>query len=61
MIAGTVDGMARPSQHAEPLWEHWGRPAIKWYHGSHAAVFWARGIGTFLESVWTDAGVLPAR
>lgn len=61
VIAGTVDGMARPSQHAEPLWEHWGRPAIKWYHGSHAAVFWARGIGTFLESVWTDAGVLPAR
>lgn len=58
LVAGTLDGMARPSRHAEPLWEHWGRPPIKWYHGSHAAVFWARGIGTFLDQQWERLGLI---
>lgn len=61
IVAGTIDGMARPSRHAEPLWEHWGRPPIKWYHGAHTSVFRARGVGTFLDEAWERTGMLPAR
>lgn len=34
IVAGLGDRMAPPSQ-AERLWEHWGRPALHWFPGSH--------------------------
>lgn len=34
IVAGQADRVCPPS-HAEALWEHWDRPAIHWFPGSH--------------------------
>ena len=36
IIAGRRDRVTPPEQ-AEMLWEHWGRPALYWFPGSHVA------------------------
>jgi hypothetical protein len=28
-----------PPEHPSALWQHWDRPAIHWYGGSHLAPF----------------------
>ncbi|MCZ6714809.1 MAG: prolyl oligopeptidase family serine peptidase [Deltaproteobacteria bacterium] len=38
LFAGTADRLAPPEQ-AQSLWNHWGRPRLAWYHGSHVS-FW---------------------
>lgn len=38
IVAGLGDRMAPPEQ-AERLWEHWGRPEIHWFPGSHVMHF----------------------
>ena len=34
IFAGTADRLI-PSDQVKDLWEHWDRPAIRWYHGAH--------------------------
>ncbi len=34
IFGGTADRLVPPDQ-VHDLWEHWGQPAIRWYHGSH--------------------------
>ncbi|MBX3028449.1 alpha/beta hydrolase family protein [bacterium] len=38
IIAGRGDRIV-PPEHPHALWEHWGRPAIHWFSGSHLAPF----------------------
>ena len=35
MIIGGVGDRLAPPKHARLLWEHWGRPRIHWFPGSH--------------------------
>lgn len=43
LVAGRGDRVA-PPEHVVALWEHWERPAIHWYDGSHTVPFHRRGI-----------------
>ena len=36
LFAGTADRLAPPEQ-AQALWEHWDRPRMIWYNGSHVS------------------------
>ena len=47
IVAGLGDRLAPPRQ-AELLWEHWGRPAIHWFAGSHLLHF---GRGSYLAAM----------
>lgn len=38
IIAGRGDQIV-PPEHPHALWEHWGRPDIHWFSGSHVAPF----------------------
>lgn len=38
IIAGRGDRIV-PPEHPHALWEHWGRPQIHWFSGSHLAPF----------------------
>lgn len=42
VIGGRGDRLA-PPEHSEWLWEHWGRPALHWYPGSHILHFEQEG------------------
>src|SRR5664280_3721040 len=48
IFAGRGDRLANPA-HAHRLWEHWDRPPISWYWGSHVGYLWSRQVATFLE------------
>ena len=43
IIAGRGDRIV-PPEHPHALWEHWDRPAIHWFSGSHLAPFGREGI-----------------
>jgi pimeloyl-ACP methyl ester carboxylesterase len=43
IVAGRGDRIV-PPEHPMALWEHWGRPAIHWFSGSHVAPFGRRRI-----------------
>jgi dienelactone hydrolase len=48
VYAGYGDRLAFPDQ-ARRLWEHWDRPAIRWYSGNHVGYLWSRDVTQFLE------------
>ena len=39
MFAGIGDQIV-PADHATTLWNHWNRPRIEWYRGSHFTFLW---------------------
>lgn len=43
IVAGRGDRIV-PPEHPTALWEHWGRPSIHWFSGSHLAPFGRGGI-----------------
>lgn len=47
IIAGRGDRIV-PPEHPHALWQHWERPSIHWFNGSHLAPF---GRGAIVESV----------
>jgi dienelactone hydrolase len=49
VLAGLRDRICPPDQ-AEALWEHWRRPAIHWFAGSHLAPFGRRGLRERLDA-----------
>lgn len=54
IIAGTADRLVDPVEQVEPLWEHWGRGAIHWFHGSHTGCLRRESVWASLEGVFTD-------
>lgn len=48
VYAGTVDRVATPQQAAR-LWEHWQRPTICWYDGSHVGYGFSRDVRAFVR------------
>jgi pimeloyl-ACP methyl ester carboxylesterase len=53
IIAGLGDRLAPPEQ-ARLLWEHWQRPQIHWFPGSHILHF---GRSAYLTAMWQLMGI----
>ena len=53
IFAGIGDRMAVPAQ-ARTLWEHWDRPAIRWFPGNHVGYLWSAKVAEFVDGVLTD-------
>ena len=49
VFAGYGDRLAFPEQ-ARILWEHWDRPTMTWYPGSHVAYLWSRQVEQALDA-----------
>jgi Prolyl oligopeptidase family len=49
IFAGLVDRWVRPGN-VRSLWEHWGRPEICWYEGSHLSFPFERDVRAFVGS-----------
>ena len=56
VFAGHGDRLAFPKQ-ARNLWEHWDKPPISWYSGSHVGYLWSRQVETFLGQSLEAAGL----
>ena len=57
IVAGTLDRFARPSSQAMAIWHHWEEPALRWYHGGHASVFWSRGVRDSIDESLLESGL----
>jgi hypothetical protein len=51
IYAGTADRLAPPAQ-ALDLWEHWSRPRLVWYDGSHVSFFVEPAVPTLLREAF---------
>ena len=58
LYAGLVDRLASP-EHALELWEHWGRPRMSWYNGSHISFLWENDVKKLLQEALQERGFLP--
>jgi len=56
IIAGAGDRIV-PPEHPTWLWEHWQRPRMHWFSGSHLAPFGRRGVLDELRSFLRHLGV----
>jgi hypothetical protein len=59
VYAGLADRLASP-EHALDLWQHWGRPRVSWYHGSHLSFLWEAEVRQLLLDAFGERGLLPA-
>lgn len=53
IFAGLADRMSHPRQ-AHALWEHWGRPRIRWYPGNHVGYLWSSKVAAFIDEVLVE-------
>lgn len=60
IVAGTLDQFVRPSAQAVPLWHHWDRPPLHWYHGGHVSVFWGKGVQDAVDGTLRSAALAPS-
>jgi hypothetical protein len=56
IYAGMVDRMSTP-RHAHMLWQHWERPSIQWYRGSHVGFVWSSEVWSYVEAALRESGV----
>jgi hypothetical protein len=50
IYAGTADRLVDPVEQVVALWEHWGRPEIKWVHAGHVGhLVTGAGTGAFVD------------
>lgn len=59
IYAGSVDSLVHPSQ-ALALWEHWDRPQMNWYDGSHVSFIWERRVEGIVRGALAHAGMIRA-
>ena len=57
VYAGLVDRLASPDQ-ARDLWEHWGRPRVAWYNGSHVSFLWEKEVRKLLLEAFDSRDML---
>jgi hypothetical protein len=60
LFAATADRLAPPEQ-AWDLWRHWGRPHVRWYHGSHISFLWEPAVREMLREAFGAESLAAAR
>lgn len=50
-----------PATHVQRLWEHWGRPRVAWYQGTHVTFTWERDVQDLIEEALCSAALIRAR
>lgn len=59
IFAGTGDQLVPPEQ-ALALWQHWDKPAMHWYQGTHLSVRREPGVSAFVDRALRDSGLVVA-
>ena len=58
LCAGIADRLVHPRNEATVLWEHWGRPEICWFAGSHTGFFRSRSVQRFIDSALVKSALV---
>jgi hypothetical protein len=57
VFAGLADRLV-PPEHVHALWEHWERPRMVWYPGSHLSFHWERPVRQLMHDALIESGLL---
>ncbi len=57
LYAATADRLVPPAG-VRALWEHWGRPRLDWYDGSHTSFGWETTVQGLLEDALGRSGLI---
>jgi hypothetical protein len=57
LFAATADQLVPPDQPLR-LWEHWARPSMLWYHGSHLSVRQEPEVNRFIDQALRTTGLI---
>lgn len=60
LCVGIADRLVHPRDEAARLWEHWGRPEICWFPGSHTGFFRSRLVQRFIDGALVKSGLVDA-
>ena len=60
VFAAVADRLAPPGA-AHALWEHWERPQIEWYQGTHVSFIIEPGVRAFVDTALADSGMTEHR
>ena len=58
IYAGLADRLVHPRDQVTRVWEHWGKPEIKWYQGGHTGFFRSRPVQQFVDAALTQSGLV---
>jgi hypothetical protein len=57
IYAATADRLVPPAT-VQTLWEHWGRPRLDWYEGSHTSFGWESTVRALLLDALVRSGLV---
>ena len=57
IFGGSVDRVIRPNQ-VWALWQHWERPRIAWYAGSHVSYHWQPEVKALIDEALVVSGLV---
>jgi hypothetical protein len=60
LYAANQDQVTTAKQ-AERLWEHWGRPRMRWFSGGHVSFYWSSAVDRFVAAALTESGFAPPK
>jgi hypothetical protein len=60
VYAGLADRLVHPRHQVVRLWEHWGRPDIVWFEGSHTGFMRSKPVGHFVREALVRSGMVTA-
>jgi hypothetical protein len=58
IYAGLADRLVHPVRQVQALWEHWERPEIAWFPGSHVGFFLSRPVIDFFVDALRTSGLV---
>ena len=58
IFAGLADRLIDPGRQAQALWDHWQRPPIYWFEGSHIGFLWSGAVRTFVHQALGTSGMV---
>jgi hypothetical protein len=58
LFAGLTDRLLDPVDQAAALWEHWGRPEVRWFEGGHVGHMLSPEIGRFVDDALERRGLV---
>lgn len=60
-VFGGIADRFIPAAHVGRLWEHWSRPRVAWFQGSHVTFPWDRAVRDLLHEALRSAGLVSTR
>jgi hypothetical protein len=53
-----ADQLVHPRDQVDRLWQHWGKPQIRWYEGGHTGFARSKPVREFLLEALVQSGLV---